>query len=310
MAGSGNELAWETAIKTLAKALTSKTFAITAELPFRGHVSPKELSRQVRELSPYVDGIQTSWNLEFRGHVSPAAAAALLLNEEVDPVVSLNCRDRNRLALNSELVGLKALGVTSLLLNRGTLLLNPAAMEGTPVFDTNCHELIAMALATDEAQAGEPGTEFMIGTRVEVFKPKPDWKGKMLKARSKAGARFLQIEPCLSLPMLRRYMQHLVQLRLTWDFAVIVTLAPLPGMQAVRWQLESSRGTIIPKTIVKKLAGATDPEQAGIELCAQQIREIADIPGISGVNLLTLGNPGAVIAAIEASGLRGFNTNQ
>jgi hypothetical protein len=75
-------------------------------------------------------------------------------------------------------------------------------------------------------------------------------------------------------------------------------------MKAASWQFEQAQGTVIPKTILNELAKAADPEQSGIRLCARQMQEIAAIPGVSGVNLLTLGNPAAVIAAIEASGLR------
>jgi hypothetical protein len=75
-------------------------------------------------------------------------------------------------------------------------------------------------------------------------------------------------------------------------------------MDAFRWQFERAQGTVIPKDILIEIAEADDPEQAGIEICARQMREIADIPGIGGINLLTLGNIGAVRAAIEASGLR------
>jgi 5,10-methylenetetrahydrofolate reductase len=146
----------------------------------------------------------------------------------------------------------------------------------------------------------------MIGTSVTALRPNAGWKGDSCSARSSAGARFLQTQPCLSIPMLRHFMQRLVELRFTWKFAVIVTLAPLPGMKAATWQIEQATGVVIPKVVLNQLAEAPDPEQAGILLCAQQIREIATIPGVSGVNLLTLGNPAAVIAAIEASGVRGF----
>ena len=99
-------------------------------------------------------------------------------------------------------------------------------------------------------------------------------------------------------------MQRLVDLRLTWIFAVVVTLAPLPGIENARWQMDNARATVVPKTLARALSEAEDPRQAGIEHCARLMREIAAIPGISGVNLLTLGDPAAVIEAISLSGLR------
>lgn len=291
-------------MKTLAQALASKTFSITAEIPLRGQSPVKEILQRAKELAPYVDGIQVAENPQQQGQMSAVALAALLLNEGIDPVTRLNCRDRNRLALQQDLVGLKAMGVSSLILNRGNQLQNSGVLAGKPVFDINCQELIAMASEISEEQLRASTREFVIGTSARVFSPKPDWKAELLKTRAKAGARFLQTQPCFSVPMLRRYMQRLVDLRLTWNFAVIVTLAPLPGMEFARWQLENSRGTLVPKVIANELATATDTEKTGVEICARQMQEIATIPGVSGINLLTLGNPAAVAAAIEASGLR------
>jgi len=291
-------------LKTFAQALASQSFTVTAELSLRGHMPASEILQQAKELTPFVDALQVAENPQQRGQMSPVALAALLLREGIDPITRLNCRDRNRQALQSDLVGLKALGVSSLILNRGNRLQIPGTLTGKPVFDVNCRDLISMAAEISEETVSGPGQEFMIGTSATVRAPKPDWKAELLKTRASAGARFLQTQPCFSVPLLRRYMQCVVDLRMTWNYAVVVTLAPLPGMEIARWQLEDSRGTIVPKTMVNELAAATNPEQIGIEICARQMQEIAAIPGVSGINLLTLGNPAAVIAAIEASGLR------
>ena len=98
-------------------------------------------------------------------------------------------------------------------------------------------------------------------------------------------------------------MHRLVEARITWYYSVIVTLAPLPGADAARWLLKNSRETVIPEALVQRLEKAANPEREGVDICAGLIREISKIPGISGVNLLTLGNPESVIAVIESSGL-------
>ena len=291
-------------LKTLAGALAGNAFSITAEIPLRGQSPIDEILQRAKELMPWVDGIQVSENPLHSGQVSPVALAALLLNEGIDPITRLNCRDRNRLALHSDLTGLKLLGVSSLILDRCNRLQTPGTLKGKPVFDINGRELIAMASEISEENLRGSSQEFMIGTSVSAFFPKPDWQAERLHTLASAGTRFIQTQPCFSVPLLRRYVQRLVELKLTWKFAVIVTLAPLPGMEVARWQLENPHGTRVPRTIANALAEAADPEQAGIEICARQIREIAAIPGISGINLLTLGNPAAVAAAIEASGLR------
>jgi methylenetetrahydrofolate reductase (NADPH) len=291
-------------IKTLAGALSRKSFSITAEIPLRAGSPIEEILQRAKELLPWVDGIQVSENPRQSGQVSPVALAALLLNEGIDPITRLNCRDRNRLALHGDLVGLKLLGVSSLILDRGNRLEIPGLLPGKPVFDINGRHLIMMASEISEERLRSSAQEFMAGTSVNAFFPNPGWNAPHLEKLASAGARFVQTQPCFSVPLLRRYVQRLVELKLTWKFAVIVTLAPLPGMEFARWQLDNPRGTRVPKAIANELAAASDPEQAGIAICARQMRKIAAIPGVSGINLLTLGNPAAVAAAIEASGLR------
>ena len=294
----------EQPMKTLAGALSRKSFSITAEIPLRARSPMDEIVQRAKELLPWVDGIQVSEDPRNSDQVSPVALASLLLNEGIDPITRLNCRDRNRRALHGDLAGLKLLGVSSLILDRGNRLEVPGALAGKPVFDINARELTRMASDISEEQLRGSTREFMIGASVNAFAPKPDWNAERLGGMATAGTRFIQTQPCFDVPLLRRYVQRLVELKLTWKLSVIVTLAPLPGMEFARWQLDSPSGTRVPKTIANELASSSDPEQSGVAICAHQMRNIAAIPGVSGINLLTLGNPGAVAAAIEASGLR------
>ena len=103
---------------------------------------------------------------------------------------------------------------------------------------------------------------------------------------------------------MRRYMQQLVEKKLTWSYSVIVTLAPIPCARTARWLAENSHGAVVPHQVVKRLEDAANPEKEGIDICAGLISDVASVPGVSGVNLLTLGNPGAVKTAIMASGIR------
>ena len=99
-------------------------------------------------------------------------------------------------------------------------------------------------------------------------------------------------------------MQRLVDLRLTWKYSVMVSLSPLPSVTTARWLKNNLTDSRIPKNVISRLEDAGDPEQEGINICAELIREIAEIPGVSGVNLMTVGNPDSICKAIQASGLR------
>lgn len=123
----------------------------------------------------------------------------------------------------------------------------------------------------------------------------------MLFSRAAAGASFLVTQPCFSVDVLKAWLQRLVELKLTWKFAVVVTLAPLPSAETARWLQLHSRGVAIPQELLASLDSAPDPEQAGIDHCIELVREVREMPGVSGINMLTLGNPHAAAAVLQAA---------
>ena len=99
-------------------------------------------------------------------------------------------------------------------------------------------------------------------------------------------------------------MQCLVAKQLTWNYSVKVSLAPLLSADNAQWLKKNLGGSRISSAVIGRLGKAVDPEREGIEICAELMREIAKIPGVTGVNLMTMGNPESIRDAIMASGLR------
>ena len=290
-------------MRTFRQSLQSSDFTITAELPLRQETGAEELLQQAEKLGNSVTAIQIAENPHSWIQMSAVAAAGLLAHNGYDAIPRLNCRDRNRIALQSDLLGLRAMGITSLVLSKGNRMPDGNKLKATPVFDTSCRELVAMANAMNDDETTSPENEFLIGTSASVIQARPDWKGERLLERASAGARFLQTRLCFDLDILRPFMAMLVEARITWNYSVIVSLAPLPSAESARWLVENSRGCMIPETLIARLESAADPEAEGVAICAELMREIATIPGISGVNLLSPGNPDCVVQAIRESGL-------
>jgi 5,10-methylenetetrahydrofolate reductase len=236
--------------------------------------------------------------------MSAVSAAGLVLQKGIDPIPMLSCRDRNRIALQSDLIGLRAMGVTSVLLTQGTKIPDDHQLEATNVFDTTSLEFVAMAEALNDDPSLGPNEDFFIGTQAMVFRAGTEWQADMLKARSEAGARFVQSQFCFNTDVIRDYMDALVRLKLTWKYAVIISLAVLPSVTAAIWLKKKRRQAKIPSRLVKRLEDAADAELEGIKICAELIQEISEIPGVSGINLMTTGNPDSIPAAIKLSGLR------
>lgn len=290
-------------MRTFREAVQGERFTLTAELTVKRRTGADDIRRQADVLGRYVDAIQVTDNPYAWVQMSALAAAGILVDHGIDAVPILTCRDRNRIALEADLLGLRALGVTSLILTRGHRVPKKHAVQAQNVFDATGRDLIALAHSMGEDEDLPPGRAFFIGTGSRVFRPNPGWKAESLTERAAAGARFLQTQLCFNLDILRHYMQSMVEAKLTWRYSVIVSLAVLPSAVTAQWVKKNLSDSRIPKPVIQRLQDSADPAAEGIAICAELMQEIAQIPGVSGIHLMTTGDQDAIPAAIEASGL-------
>ena len=282
---------------TFRHALRTQDFALTAELALDARADRRSIIAQARTLVEAVDAVQITDNPGAQQHLSSLAVAAILLNEGIDPVLHMNCRDRNRVALRSDLLGAVALGVSSLLPIRGKRFPADARPRVKQVYDWGARKLIAAASAMEDA-------DFLIGSTATVFKPNREWKPEKITAKADAGVKFIQTQLCFDIDLLRHYMSRLVAEKLVQRVSVIVGLAPVPSADMAQWLGKNLRGAVMPAKIVKRLRQAADPKREGIHICAELLRDVADMPGVSGANLICLGGPDAIAEAVKLSGVR------
>lgn len=296
-------------MRTLCDALRSEELTLTAELSLGPRDGPAEILGQARTLAARTDAVQVPDHRHFRPHMSALAVAALLLAEGVDPVMHMNCRDRNRVALQSDIVGARALGVRNLLIQRGAAYPAGHRPKTSSVFDLGAIDLIAVAATIREGDAF-PGTapadgaDLYIGTIATAFNAADDWEPEKLTSKADAGAQFIQLQLCSDIGLLRDYAARIVDARLTWRMQFLAGLAVLPSADAARELRTARPDSAIPAAVVRRIEAAADPQAEGVAVAAEQLREIAGIPGISGVTLVTPGDPALIAATIEASGLR------
>lgn len=292
-------------LKTFAQAVRTKDFAISAELSLKPDARPDSIAAQAKILANTVDAVLLTDNQYGQVHMSPLAAAALFLDNDVDPIIQLSCRNRNRLALLSDLLGAHALGVTSLLLIKGNKAPDGFKPQPKSMMDIDATELIATANIVKEDSTLVGNEKLFIGTAATAHEPYRNWQPKRLINKLDAGAQFLQTQLCMDIPLLKRYLQELVASKIARRASIIVGLATLPSADSALWLRNNRRKIFIPDTVVSRLQNAKDPEQEGIRICAESIAALAKIPGIDGASILPMGNLDAVAAAIELSGVKG-----
>jgi methylenetetrahydrofolate reductase (NADPH) len=287
---------------TFKDALKTKDFVVTAHVKLAEALDAKSLIRQGNILHPVVDAVQLTDSTQM--HMSGIAAAALLLQQGIDPIVHMNCRDRNRIALQKDLIGAAALGVTSVLVMRGKEIPESKKLRVRNVFDTPALELMAYIQSLNQVENTSLVYDIHVGANAELFDPDIDWTPKNLIRKCDAGTNFVQLQICFDMRVLRNYMARIVASKLTHRVSFIAALSPLPSADVARWVRDNVKGALVPESIIERMEHASDPESEGIEICAEFLQELATIPGVCGANLLAFGKLESVPAAINASGVR------
>jgi methylenetetrahydrofolate reductase (NADPH) len=287
---------------TFKDSLKAKDFVVTAHVNLAEAVDAESLLSQGDILRSSVDAVQLTDSTQL--HMSGLAAAAILLRNGIDPIVHMNCRDRNRIALHKDLIGAAVLGVTSVLVMRGKTIPKSKKLGVRNVFDLPALEFMAYIEGLKQDDDHSLAADFLVGASAEVFDPDDDWTPKNLIRKCDAGANFVQLQICFDLQVARNYMARIVASKLTHRANFIMALAPLPSADLARWVRDNVKGALVPDSIIEQLEHAADPVSEGIAICAELLQELATIPGVSGANLLTLGDLESIPAAIEASGVR------
>lgn len=286
-------------MRTFRDAVGANDFTVVGQLRLYQDSSREEVLRQAERLSSVVDAVAVTDCPYGVVHMSGLAAAAILMQHGMDAVLHLSARDRNRIALQSELLGAAALGVTSLLLQRGDKLPSSAQPPATQVFDTGAKKLLATAKRVSDHQAAQGKPELFLGTMATVFEPPKGWQPTELTEKIGAGAQFVQTQACLNLELLRRYMRVLVAAQVTWRCHVMVSLPVLTSAESARWLFGNARGDVVPEGLAQQFEDAKDAQSFGVRLCAEMIRALRETPGVGGVNLSTTGEADAIVAAVN-----------
>ena len=284
---------------TFREAIRQKDFVVTVELPLQAATTASDVRQHIDVLAPVVDAAQVGEDESATGHMSSLAAASIVRDGGVDAILRISCRDRNRIALQSDILGAAALGIDSLILVRGEKLLDTGAIRAKGVFEIGSTRLLQLAsrLGSESGLIPEPG--LFLGSRVMAFKPAEDWSAQLIQQKLDAGASFLQTQPCLNADVLRAYMDKLIERRILRRASAVITVPLLLCAQDARQVREIHKGAPIPDALVERIEQSNDPVAEGVAVCAAFVRELRDLPGVSGVNIQYRGDPGNVVATLE-----------
>ena len=287
--------------------LRAGEFVITAEITPPVSTDPAEFLRRALPLKGLATAVNVTDGAGAKVHLSSLAAAHFLVQSGIEPIFQMTCRDRNRLALQGDILGALSLGIHNILALAGD---DPKAgdqPDAKAVYDLDSRGLLAMAHAMRSQNKLPSGTKIdgglhlVLGAADVPIDPPPGWEPKSLLAKAAAGADFVQTQFCMDMGVVRRYAARLLEAGI--KLPILIGVAPIPSVRSARWMREKLFGTLIPDSIIERLEKAREPKAEGRKICVEILRELAAIPGVAGAHVMAPMNFAEIPRAIEESGV-------
>ena len=293
----------------LERVLRAGQFAITAELAPPDSADPEEVYKRAHIFDGYADATNATNGSGTNRHTSNPTTRALLTRIGYAPVMQISCRDKNRIAIQGDILGGAAMGVCNILCLTGDGVQAGDHPQALPVFDLDSMSLLETARTLRDEHRFLSGRKITFAPRVLIgaaenpFAQPVAWRATRLAKKVAAGAQFIQTQYCYDVPMLREFMKHVEDLGLLERVFVLVGVGPFKSAKAAEWIGAHVPGVHIPPAVIARLKGAQDQALEGRRLCIDLVQEIRTIRGVHGVHLMAYRQEESVAEIIDRSGV-------
>ncbi len=295
----------------LEKVLTAGHFAVTAECgPPKGS-DVASLQKKGKSLLGYVDAVNVTDNQTAIVRMSSLAASAILKQMGHEPVLQMVTRDRNRIALQSDLFGAYALGINNVLCLTGDHQSFGNQKEAQGVFDIDSVQLIrTVRTMRDEGKilGGEDiqvAPKMFIGAAENPFADPINWRVVRLAKKANAGVDFIQTQCIFNIPRFKEFMKQAVDMGLTEKVGILAGITPMKSVGMAKYMAAKVAGMDVPEFMIARMAQTPKDEQAqeGIKIAVETIQECKEIPGVKGIHLMAIEWEDKVPEILRAAGL-------
>lgn len=295
----------------LEKVLRSGRFAVTAELNPPDSSDPQEVYDAALVLAQVCDGINATDASGANCHMSSVAICALLIRAGYSPVLQISCRDRNRIAIQGDILGAAAMGVSNILCLTGDDVTVGDQPEAKRVFDFDSIQLLRTArIMRDHGVflSGRPiavPPRVFLGAAANPFAPPFDWRPLRLAKKVEAGADFIQTQYCFDVTRLQTFMARVRDLGLHHRVFILVGVGPLRSQKAAEFLRTRVPGVHIPDDVVERLRKAPKGKQReeGKRICVEIIQQVKEMEGVAGVHVMAYRQEELVAEIVEEAGL-------
>jgi methylenetetrahydrofolate reductase (NADPH) len=289
--------------------LQSGAFAVTAEFSPPDSADPADVLARVAPFRGSVDALNVTDASGANCHMSSLSVAVLLVREGCEAVMQVSCRDRNRIAIQGDLLGAAALGVRNVLCLTGDHVTNGDHPGAKHVGDLDAVSLLAAARGMRDAgrllsgRKLEAAPRLYLGAADNPAAPPFEARIARLRRKAAAGAQFVQTQYCFDLDALARYMRAVCDEGLDERLRILIGVGPIASAKTAHWLRTRVPGVHIPDAIVKRLEKSPDQREEGRRLCIELIRGLRGIPGIAGVHIMAPKQDHLVPSIVAESGV-------
>jgi len=274
------------------RVLRAGHFAVTAEIAPPDSADPQDVFERAALFDGYVDAINATDSSGANCHMSSMGICSLLTRRGYAMILQQSCRDRNRIAMQGDLLGAAAMGVCNVLCLSGDGVQSGDHPEAKPVFDMDSISALSMVKTMRDEQRFLSGRSIstpprlFLGAAANPFAPPLDFRPHRMAKKVAAGAQFIQTQYCFDIDRMRTFMAQARDMGLLEKVSVLAGVGPLASAKAADWIRKNVAGVHIPDAVIARLSGAEDQKQEGVDLCIDLIEQVREIEGISGVHIM------------------------
>jgi methylenetetrahydrofolate reductase (NADPH) len=293
------------------RVLRAGHFAITSEIAPPDSADPDEVLRRASLFDGYVDAINATDGSGANCHMSSLGVCAILTREGYSPIIQISCRDRNRIAIQGDVLGAAALGVCSVLCLSGDDVSVGDHPEARPVFDFDSVSLLqTVRTLRDESRflSGRPldlPPRLFLGASINPFAPPYANRVDQFAKKVEAGAQFVQSQYCFDVAMARTFMARARDMGLIEQCHVLMGVGVLASAKTAKWLRSAIPGVHIPDEVIRRLEQAEKPKTEGRRIAIELMQQLAEIDGISGIHLMAYKQEEWIGEIVSGSGLLG-----
>ena len=295
----------------LERVLRAGAFAVTAEIAPPDSADPNDVYERAALFDGYVDAINATDGSGAHCHMSSVGMCSLLTRRGYAMVMQVSARDRNRIAIQGDVLGASAMGVSNILCLTGDSIEVGDHPEAKPVFDVDCMSMLNMLRTMRDEERFLSGRHLtspprvFLGAAANPFGPPLDYRPYRLAKKISAGAQFIQTQYCFDIEMFENYMKMVRDDGSHEKAFILAGVGPLASAKSAEWIRDNVPGVHIPDSVVERLRGAKKQADEGISLCVDMINQLREIDGVHGVHIMAFRQEHRVAEIVQRSGILG-----